>query len=198
MFLKGVFVYSILVIGATQAAAIEEAPGLSCEGCRQIALTVGGLAISPGGINGSYELIKGPVCEAAPAELDCEKNLPKFWSAVATWIFNSADGWYAPKYFCEDLCSAVESTNEVFTGVSCEACSKRLYGNTGWMANKEILDQAVIDFKQAGFCQIIAPEDVDICNKALEIVLPIGLTTISKSGDLWIQDTCKEYIKCDN
>ena len=54
-----------------------------------------------GGINGSYEFIKGPVCKAVPAKLDCEKNLPEFWSAIATWIFNSAEGWYAPKYFCE-------------------------------------------------------------------------------------------------
>jgi len=189
----------ILAIGAIQAAAIDdESSGLTCDGCKKIALTCGGLATSPGGINGSYEFIKGPVCKAVPAKLDCEKNLPEFWSAIATWIFNSAEGWYAPKYFCEDVCATTESDNEVFTGVSCETCSKRLYGNTAWMANKEILTKAVADFKEAGFCKIIAPEKIDDCNEALEIVLPVGLTAISTSGDLWIQDTCKEYIKCDN
>ena len=56
-----------------------------------------------------------------------------------------------------------------------------------------------INFSKATFNQLfISMKKIDDCNEALEIVLPVGLTAISTSGDLWIQDTCKEYIKCDN
>jgi hypothetical protein len=70
--------------------------------------------IQLGGLNGSYELVKGPVCEVMPAELDCQKNLPWFWNVLGQWMFNPAEGWYAPKYFCSVRFNTEERINVFF------------------------------------------------------------------------------------
>lgn len=173
---------------------------MTCTDCKQVAYAIGGLAISPGGLNGSYELVKGPVCEVMPAELDCQKNLPWFWNVLGQWMFNPAEGWYAPKYFCSDVCPASDSENDISSEISCKDCSDRLYGNTAYMANKDVLTKAVADFKKAGFCELIVqdPKEVEDCNRALEIVIPVGMTTLASSGDKWIDDACKTYIDCKN
>jgi len=186
------------VFSATQAAVV--ASGLSCNECRQIAYTVGGLAISPGAMEASYQMVKEPVCAALPAEFDCEENLPWFWKVLGAWMFNPAEGWYSPKYFCEDLCKSEDSENEISSGITCKACSDRLFGNIAFMANEDILTKAVSDFKAAKFCDQFAEEDGDVeqCNKALDIVVPIGMTIMSESGDKWIPGVCKENVKCRN
>eukprot|EP00088_Acartia_fossae_P025943 TRINITY_DN2671_c0_g2_i1.p1 TRINITY_DN2671_c0_g2~~TRINITY_DN2671_c0_g2_i1.p1 ORF type:complete len:128 (+),score=25.53 TRINITY_DN2671_c0_g2_i1:40-423(+) len=120
MFYQVIFATAFLVSFAS-GAAIDGDEKMSCPDCKTLAFTVGSLAVSEGGLNGSYSLVRDPVCKSAPKELECEKNLPAFWNILGSWIFNPLEGWYSDQYFCEDVCTS-ESENEVANGISCRTC----------------------------------------------------------------------------
>eukprot|EP00088_Acartia_fossae_P010071 TRINITY_DN14947_c0_g1_i2.p1 TRINITY_DN14947_c0_g1~~TRINITY_DN14947_c0_g1_i2.p1 ORF type:complete len:215 (-),score=49.76 TRINITY_DN14947_c0_g1_i2:264-908(-) len=214
MLMKIFFVSCLFTLGLTASTTSPSGlQGLNCKDCKLIANVVGSLFRSEGGINASTEYVRKPVCDAMPAELECEKNIGWFWRVLSTWIF-STEGWFAPKYFCMDVCpvtktSDIETENEIDvdsesdkerrSGPSCKDCSQRLFANIAFMSHKDILDEAVDNLKKAKFCETYAEtKDLEKCNKALEIVVPVGLTALSKSGDLWIEFTCEKDIKCSN
>ena len=40
------------------------------------------------------------MCQAVPAEMNCEENLPDFWAAIAVNLFNPDNGFFASNNLC--------------------------------------------------------------------------------------------------
>ena len=53
------------------------------------------------GIAGQLAVITEPICSQAPAEIDCEAQLPQFFGNIAQYLFSPTDGWFAPANLCE-------------------------------------------------------------------------------------------------
>eukprot|EP00088_Acartia_fossae_P066664 TRINITY_DN8275_c0_g1_i3.p1 TRINITY_DN8275_c0_g1~~TRINITY_DN8275_c0_g1_i3.p1 ORF type:complete len:211 (-),score=57.15 TRINITY_DN8275_c0_g1_i3:227-859(-) len=186
--------------------------GMTCNQCKQVAYTVGTLAVSPEGLKSGTDYIKESVCAALPADFQCETNLEWFWQAIASGMFSPKDGWYSPQYFCEDECSpnSLESRNEVNTGPvigpvsgntpSCSACSEYLYTSNAYMADEELLDEIVEEFRKGNFCKFVKPylptPNEDRCNQNLDTVIKTAMPLIAESGDKWVDQVCRENVRC--
>ena len=53
------------------------------------------------GLAGQLAVITEPICSQAPAEIDCEAQLPQFFGNIAQYLFSPTDGWFAPANLCE-------------------------------------------------------------------------------------------------
>ena len=79
---------------------------------------------------------------------------------------------------------------------SCDDCALRLYGSISFMADEGIQVQVVSDFLNSGFCDQFGVDDVALCMSGIELALPVAMTALSGTGDLWISDFCSNDIMC--
>ena len=47
-----------------------------------------------------FSVVLPAVCADAPAEENCEENLPIFWAAIAKTLFDPERGWFNPQFLC--------------------------------------------------------------------------------------------------
>merc|ERR1712141_552519 len=179
---------SFVLLGAASAE-------LACEDCRMIGEKVSAAASTPESIQVMLEmLLESGVCEKFPDNVEeCMLNLPPFWNAVATAMFDARTGWFSSQYLCHAACPAARS---MLTAPSCVECDKVLYESLGHMGDKDKEKAVVQMFKDSNFCDQFGEENMEQCMGALDIVIPDAMYLLSGTGDQWIKQFCAEDVGC--
>jgi len=185
---------------------MENATELShkCQECKMIDLAVSPLFTSDDFIQDQIDWFKDGICKKIknrpnfPVWEECDSQLGDIWKSIAKSLFDTKDGWWAPKNNCKDLhCDWNLPPPKQKVEVHCSSCLTRLILSTDYLTDPGALGDIIYGYQFLGWCAQFGKETED-CLKKVAYTLPRIMEQVKKQPGMVnrIETLCRKDLNC--
>jgi len=174
-----------------------------CHECKRVDFGASPLFTDDEVIKSQLVWFLGDVCKEVeykgePFWKNCTEELAEIWPLMAKQLFGTKDGWFDPKYGCDDLkCDWDLPEPENPEPVRCDSCTLRLTASIEYLTDPGTVGDTVSDFQFLGFCNNF-PGEVQVCQSRIAQTLPRVMEKLQNQPGLVnrIYTACYEDLKC--